>query len=171
MSVGLFVSTKIRTLTDILQIQEDVQEDWGWKLVHGEVFRQPSHPMLLGIMSGNGAQLCSMVGVTLGLNIYVLVSLFLKCPLHSVCVIGVPFSFKPWFFGHRDDGVLLVLRMVRSYILISHNRSDIDVLHISIGGYVSSRVYSSLGGSDKRKNAFLTATGLPTCVLLYNAKV
>jgi transmembrane 9 superfamily member 2/4 len=45
-----------------------VQEDWGWKLVHGEVFRTPNNPMLLSIMVGNGAQLCSMVGVTLGLH-------------------------------------------------------------------------------------------------------
>lgn len=43
-----------------------MQEDWGWKLVHGEVFRQPRNPMLLSIMVGNGAQLCAMVAVTLG---------------------------------------------------------------------------------------------------------
>jgi hypothetical protein len=34
--------------------------------------------------------------------------------------------------------------------------------HCSVGGYVSSRVYASLGGTDKRKNSFLTATALPT---------
>jgi len=33
-----------------------------------------------------------------------------------------------------------------------------------ISGYVSSRVYSSLGGTNKRKNSFLTATVLPTLV-------
>lgn len=46
--------------------QEDVQEDWGWKLVHGEVFRTPRMPMLLAVMVGNGAQLCAMCSVTLG---------------------------------------------------------------------------------------------------------
>ena len=46
--------------------QEDVQEDWGWKLVHGEVFRAPRYPMILSVMAGNGAQLCAMCGVTLG---------------------------------------------------------------------------------------------------------
>ena len=30
-----------------------------------------------------------------------------------------------------------------------------------IGGYFSSRAYASLGGQDRRKNAFLTATVLP----------
>lgn len=47
-------------------LQEDVQEDWGWKLVHGEVFRTPRNPMVLSVLVGNGAQLCAMVGVTLG---------------------------------------------------------------------------------------------------------
>jgi hypothetical protein len=51
---------------DFTLMQEDVQEDWGWKLVHGEVFRTPSNPLLLSVLIGNGAQLCAMVGVTLG---------------------------------------------------------------------------------------------------------
>lgn len=49
-----------------LASQEDVQEDWGWKLVHGEVFRTPNNSLVLSALVGNGAQLCSMVGVTLG---------------------------------------------------------------------------------------------------------
>lgn len=32
----------------------------------------------------------------------------------------------------------------------------------SVGGYVSARVYASLGGTERKKNAFLTATILPT---------
>ena len=52
---------------DISDGQEDVQEDWGWKLVHGEVFRRPRNPMILSVLVGNGAQLCAMVGVTLGM--------------------------------------------------------------------------------------------------------
>lgn len=47
------------------QLQEDVQEDWGWKLVHGEVFRTPRFPLALSVMVGNGAQICAMVSVTL----------------------------------------------------------------------------------------------------------
>jgi hypothetical protein len=50
----------------ITGVQEDVQEDWGWKLVHGEVFRRPQRPMLLSVLVGNGSQLSAMVGVTLG---------------------------------------------------------------------------------------------------------
>jgi hypothetical protein len=58
------IATGLANLTQ----QEDVQEDWGWKLVHGEVFRTPNNPLVLAALVGNGAQLCSMVGVTLGVS-------------------------------------------------------------------------------------------------------
>jgi transmembrane 9 superfamily protein 2/4 len=46
-------------------LDEDVQEDSGWKLVHGDVFRTPSHPLLLSVFLGNGAQLFVMTGFTI----------------------------------------------------------------------------------------------------------
>jgi len=33
-----------------------------------------------------------------------------------------------------------------------------------IGGYVSSRIYASLGGTERKKNVFMTATVLPTVI-------
>lgn len=47
--------------------EDDVQEDSGWKLVHGDVFRSPRYPMLLSVMLGSGAQLFVMVGLTVAL--------------------------------------------------------------------------------------------------------
>ncbi|KAL1918138.1 uncharacterized protein VTP21DRAFT_3404 [Calcarisporiella thermophila] len=47
------------------EVQEDLQEDFGWKLVHGDVFRAPSHGMLLSVLLGNGAQLICMTAITL----------------------------------------------------------------------------------------------------------
>lgn len=44
---------------------EDVQEDSGWKLVHGDVFRAPKSPLLLSVLVGNGSQLFVMVGTTI----------------------------------------------------------------------------------------------------------
>lgn len=44
---------------------DGIQEDSGWKLVHGDVFRAPSHPLLLSIFLGNGAQLFVMTGFTI----------------------------------------------------------------------------------------------------------
>lgn len=45
---------------------EDVQEDFGWKLVHGDVFRPPRKGMLLAVFLGSGTQVFCMVLVTLG---------------------------------------------------------------------------------------------------------
>lgn len=49
----------------MIDLSEDVQEESGWKLVHGEVFRSPSSPSLLSVMLGSGAQLAAMATVTL----------------------------------------------------------------------------------------------------------
>ncbi|ESP04811.1 hypothetical protein LOTGIDRAFT_211611 [Lottia gigantea] len=44
---------------------EDAQEEFGWKLVHGDVFRAPRKGMLLSIMVGSGVQIFFMVMITL----------------------------------------------------------------------------------------------------------
>jgi transmembrane 9 superfamily protein 2/4 len=61
---GAIATIMIRTLRkDIagyneLQTLEEAQEETGWKLVHGDVFRPPqNYPMLLSVMVGTGAQL------------------------------------------------------------------------------------------------------------------
>lgn len=48
-----------------IDLDEDVQEDFGWKLVHGEVFRPPRRRMLLSVVVGSGSQMAAMTGVTL----------------------------------------------------------------------------------------------------------
>lgn len=48
-----------------VDLTEDVQEDSGWKLVHGDVFRSPKNRMFLSVFLGSGAQLFCMTGVTL----------------------------------------------------------------------------------------------------------
>ncbi|QRW21542.1 transmembrane 9 superfamily member 1 [Rhizoctonia solani] len=110
-----------------IDLSEDVQEDFGWKLVHGEVFRSPRFPMVLSVLVGNGAQLCVMVGVTL---IFALLGFLSPSNRGALATMMIVF----WtFFG-------------------------------SVGGYVSARVYASIGGTDHKQNTFLTATILPTFV-------
>lgn len=58
-----------------LENQEDVNEDFGWKLVHGDVFRPPSRFMLLSVLVGSGSQMFFMVGVTLGIIIMIFLAL------------------------------------------------------------------------------------------------
>jgi transmembrane 9 superfamily protein 2/4 len=47
-------------------MDDGVQEDSGWKLVHGDVFRPPKYPLPLSVLLGNGAQLFMMTGFTIG---------------------------------------------------------------------------------------------------------
>ncbi|GAO48607.1 putative endosomal integral membrane protein [Saitoella complicata NRRL Y-17804] len=42
-----------------------VQEDSGWKLIHGDVFRPPRRRMTLSVLLGSGAQLFFMTGATI----------------------------------------------------------------------------------------------------------
>ncbi|EFN74328.1 Transmembrane 9 superfamily member 2 [Camponotus floridanus] len=44
---------------------EDAQEEFGWKLVHGDVFRPPRKGMLLSVLLGSGVQMFFMTLVTL----------------------------------------------------------------------------------------------------------
>ncbi|KKA28432.1 hypothetical protein TD95_003040 [Thielaviopsis punctulata] len=46
-------------------LEDGVQEDSGWKLVHGDVFRPPSHTMLLSVLAGSGAQIFVMTALTI----------------------------------------------------------------------------------------------------------
>lgn len=92
-------------------MQEDIQEDWGWKLVHGEVFRTPRNAMLLSIMVGNGAQLCAMVGVTLGRSTTSYFNAIINTII-SLRLVGFPIPIKSRFTRHCHDGVLDAVWMV-----------------------------------------------------------
>uniref|UniRef100_A0A1I8EFH8 Transmembrane 9 superfamily member n=1 Tax=Wuchereria bancrofti TaxID=6293 RepID=A0A1I8EFH8_WUCBA len=48
-----------------LDNEEDAQEEFGWKLVHGDVFRPPRYAMFLSVFVGSGCQVLFMVAVTL----------------------------------------------------------------------------------------------------------
>jgi transmembrane 9 superfamily protein 2/4 len=48
---------------------DDVEEEYGWKLVHGDVFRQPTKCLLLSVFLGSGCQIGIMSFITL-CNIY-----------------------------------------------------------------------------------------------------
>merc|ERR1719191_797683 len=48
-----------------LATAEEVQEESGWKLVHGDVFRAPPLPSLLAATLGSGVQILAMSAVTL----------------------------------------------------------------------------------------------------------
>lgn len=77
---GVVAMIMLRTLRqDItsyneIQTLEEAQEESGWKLVHGDVFRPPAEsPMMLSVLAGSGIQIlamtvCTMVCALFGLT-------------------------------------------------------------------------------------------------------
>ncbi|XP_058392833.1 transmembrane 9 superfamily member 2-like isoform X5 [Diceros bicornis minor] len=53
------------TYTYSVKFEEEAQDDFGWKLVHGDVFRPPRCPMLLSVFLGQGTQVLIMTFITL----------------------------------------------------------------------------------------------------------
>jgi transmembrane 9 superfamily protein 2/4 len=68
-------------------IEDGVQEDSGWKLVHGDVFRSPKNALLLSIFLGNGAQLFVMTGATIAFALFGFLSPSNRGSLGSVMII------------------------------------------------------------------------------------
>lgn len=68
---GMVAMIMLRTLhKDIarynqMESGEDAQEEFGWKLVHGDVFRPPRKGMLLAVFLGSGVQVFFMSLITL----------------------------------------------------------------------------------------------------------
>ncbi|KAL8625581.1 transmembrane 9 superfamily member 2 [Nucella lapillus] len=68
---GMVAMIMLRTLhKDIARYNqvdnaEDAQEEFGWKLVHGDVFRPPRKGMILAVFAGTGTQIFFMTLITL----------------------------------------------------------------------------------------------------------
>jgi transmembrane 9 superfamily protein 2/4 len=62
-------------------------EETGWKLVHGDVFRPPTRPMLLSVLVGSGVQVFTMTLITLS-KFFVSCAQFLLLPqIDRTCMI------------------------------------------------------------------------------------
>lgn len=106
---GSVATTLLRSLRkDIARynqfdLDEDVQEDSGWKLVHGDVFRTPTHPLLLSILLGSGVQLFFVTGATIGeFHRSRKISI---ANLNSFRPYWIPFPVQSWCV-RNDDGSL-----------------------------------------------------------------
>lgn len=93
--------------------EEEIQEESGWKLIHGDVFRPPVASGLLAVFVGSGAQILSQTGVTL--------------------IFALLGFLSPSFRGG------LLTTMLSLWVLSS-----------AICGYYSARIYSGLGGTNKK---------------------
>ena len=67
--------------------EDGVQEDSGWKLIHGDVFRPPKYALLLSVLVGNGSQLFMMTGFTIAFALLGFLSPSNRGSLGSVMVL------------------------------------------------------------------------------------
>lgn len=93
--------------------EEEIQEESGWKLIHGDVFRPPIASGLLAVFVGSGAQILLQTAVTL--------------------VFALLGFLSPSFRGG------LLTTMLSLWVLTS-----------AVCGYYSARIYSGLGGTNKK---------------------
>ncbi|KAF8253782.1 hypothetical protein K440DRAFT_575700 [Wilcoxina mikolae CBS 423.85] len=128
--VGMVLLRALRkdiTRYNQLDLNEDVQDDSGWKLIHGDVFRPPKNPMLLSIFLGSGSQLFFMAGITI-----------------AFALLG--------FLSPSNRGSLGTVAILL-YTLLGF-----------VGGYVSARVYKTLGGEAWKQNIIYTPVLVPGIV-------
>jgi transmembrane 9 superfamily protein 2/4 len=104
--------------------EDAAHDDFGWKMVHADVFRPPKFRMLLCVLLGTGAQLLCMITVTL-----------------MFAVLG--------FLSPSSRGSLGTMALV-FYVFFS-----------STAGYVSSIMYKSYQGENRKQNVILTALLIP----------
>lgn len=57
-----------------INLDDDVIDEMGWKLIYGDVFRAPENPMLLSVLVGSGIQILLMSVTTCGLAAFGLLS-------------------------------------------------------------------------------------------------
>lgn len=57
-----------------VNLDDDISDESGWKLVHGDVFRPPKHKMLLSILIGSGVQIFLMALVSITFALFGLLS-------------------------------------------------------------------------------------------------
>ena len=114
---------------------QDDEEESGWKLVHGDVFRPPSHPLLFASLLGSGVQLLCLV---VGLLILAgerpsfcrawMGCLHLQDVSHCFSVLGV--------FYHTNRGALFVAALL------------VFSFTSCVSGYVANSWYQKLGGTN-----------------------
>lgn len=100
---GMVAMIMIRTLRSDLRKynmpldQDDIQEETGWKLVHGDVFRPPKWRMFLAVLCGTGVQVFAMYLITMCTSlVFSLLSFWVSLIRCSLCSFGLFVSSKSW---------------------------------------------------------------------------
>lgn len=127
-----------------IDLAEDIQEESGWKLIHGDIFRPPINRMILSIFVGSGFQLFLMAFVTILFALFGLLSPANRGSLATVmfilyAIFGIFGSFISSFIYKFFNGENWRLNLILTPILIP---GLIFILFISLNFFLIS-VHSS----------------------------
>lgn len=123
---------------------DDTADDSGWKLVHGDVFRPPTNPLLLSVMLGNGAQLFAMTALTIGEA---------TRHGHEILLLTIAIVFALLGFLSPSNRGALGTVIIIFYTLFGF-----------LGGYTSARIYKFFHGESWKLCFFYTPVALPAIV-------
>jgi len=89
---------------------DEVEEETGWKLVHGDVFRPPRMPMLLSVLVGTGMQTLTMSVITMVFAVLGFLSPANRGGLMTAALLlyvfmGVPAGYSSAFLHKTLKGV------------------------------------------------------------------
>lgn len=106
-----------------LNLDDDVIDEMGWKLIYGDVFRAPKNPMLLSVLVGSGIQILLMAITTCGLAAFGLLSPSNRGSLATVMFVlyslfGSVGSFFSTYIYRFFNGQDWKINMILSPILV-----------------------------------------------------
>ncbi|CAH9109230.1 unnamed protein product [Cuscuta europaea] len=87
---------------DLESLERDVNEESGWKLVHGDVFRPPQYLSLLSAVVGTGAQLAMLVLLVI---ILVIVGMLYVGRGSIITTFIVCYAFTSFISGYVSGGM------------------------------------------------------------------
>lgn len=101
-----------------INLDDDISDETGWKLVHGDIFRPPKHKLILSVLIGSGVQIFFMTLVTILFALLGILSpsnrgslstfMFILFILFSVASSFVS-SYLYRFFGGEDWKLNMIL--------------------------------------------------------------
>lgn len=106
-----------------VNLDDDVIDEMGWKLIHGDVFRAPKNPMILSVLVGSGVQLMLMIVCTCFFALFGLLSPSNRGSLATVmfvlyAVFGLIGSFFSAFIYKVFNGQDWKINMILTPILV-----------------------------------------------------
>lgn len=123
-------------------LDRDLGDEYGWKQVHGDVFRAPSYPMAFSILIGTGYHV-SLV------TLIVIVFAILGDLYESRGKLSFGFEFF--------NLIRFIGSMLSAFIFAYAAMAPVN-------GYFGGSLYSRFGGKRWIKQMFLSAAALPTLV-------